>query len=423
MMDPIEFWSSQAAHPKPSSSAPPALSRRSGSMDRDDPLLSAPLTQMNVPEKNGSRQSRIAVLLKSPGYLLKQSGSNVDNKGENRGRTGPPPQATSSLASRAKKETPVPLPRQFITSTAPSAPSAPSVPAAAPAAVSKPAAPTPVPLPKPPISSSTPRATPTPVPLPKPFIKSSISEPAASPVSAPAPAPAPVPAPAPQPSAGRGRPKGWRPGMSYASLRGPDAGRLAAETAAARRTARQAKAKALPLGYAKRRGRPPKAPSPLPWEIYQTLQTSFAAFLCEWRGCKAELHNLDTLRRHVSVVHCRKAPLVCYWGKCAQAASSETFPNVPSLRAHVEKAHLVPFSWHVGDGPQNTSGPKKPVDDEEIPDYLKDDHGNQVTPSIRDQKVEDFVTWKNNRQKLKELLIRMNENLPSEESDTPNDED
>jgi hypothetical protein len=123
------------------------------------------------------------------------------------------------------------------------------------------------------------------------------------------------------------------------------------------------------------------------------------------------------------LVHCRKGPFVCRWGKCAQNASFDAFPDEPSLRAHVEEAHLIPFSWHVGDGPQNTSIPRQPPEDEEIPDYLKDEHGNQVTPSIRDQEVEDFVTWKNNRQKLKDLLIRMNENLPSEESDSPNNED
>lgn len=61
--------------------------------------------------------------------------------------------------------------------------------------------------------------------------------------------------------------------------------------------------------------------------------------------------------------------------------------------------------------------------DEEIPDYLKDDQGNQVTPSIRDQEVEDFATWKHNRQKLKDLLVQLNDNLPSEESDSPIDED
>lgn len=96
------------------------------------------------------------------------------------------------------------------------------------------------------------------------------------------------------------------------------------------------------------------------------------------------------------------------------------FSDEPSLRMHIEEAHLIPFSWHVGDGPQNDSSQRQLPEEEEVPDYLKDEHGNQVTPSVRDQEAEDFVTWKNNRQKLKDLLVRMNENLPSEESDSLN---
>ncbi|ETR99099.1 hypothetical protein M419DRAFT_47773, partial [Trichoderma reesei RUT C-30] len=232
---------------------------------------------------------------------------------------------------------------------------------------------------------------------------------------------------APQPSSSRGRPKGWKPGMSYSALRGPASERPV--TATAGRPGRPAKPKPIntPFGHAKRRGRPPKAPSPLPWQVYRSLQTSFVAFLCEWRGCRAELHNLDTLRRHIHVVHCRKEapPFVCRWGACAQMPASEcAFPNEPCLKEHVEEAHLVPFSWHVGDGPRNSGGPvKHPLEDVEIPDYLKDEQGNQVTPSVRDQQVEDFATFKQNRQKLKDLLFQMNENLPSEESDSPVDED
>ncbi|OTA05362.1 C2H2 transcriptional regulator [Trichoderma parareesei] len=216
--------------------------------------------------------------------------------------------------------------------------------------------------------------------------------------------------------------------MSYSALRGPASERPVTATATAGRPGRPAKPKPIntPFGHAKRRGRPPKAPSPLPWQVYRSLQTSFVAFLCEWSGCRAELHNLDTLRRHIHVVHCRRAPpFICRWGACAQMSASECeFPDVPSLKEHVAEAHLVPFSWHVGDGPRNSGGPvKHPLEDDEVPDYLKDEQGNQVTPSVRDQQVEDFATFKQNRRKLKDLLFQMNENLPSEESDSPVDED
>ncbi|KAL7948249.1 hypothetical protein V8C42DRAFT_313930 [Trichoderma barbatum] len=426
MMDPVEFWSSQMAPKRPSSSTSTRPSMRSGSMDRDDPLLNAPPAPFKPPEKNELRQSRIAVVLKSPAYLNKTSWSQAGSGNDGHSRAASSRQATPNLATREKKETPVPLPKPFIRTSTPTAAAAPIQ--------------TPVPLPKPlartvtpasvPVAASAvaPVVAPTPIPLPKQLIITPTAAPtstsaitiAATP--APAPASGPAPTPASQPSAGRGRPKGWKPGMSYTSKRGPAPEKPITERTG--RTGRPAKPKPpVPTGYAKRRGRPPKASSPLPWQVYRTLQTSFAAFLCEWSGCKAELHNLDTLRRHVSVVHCKKAPLVCRWGTCAQSPSLEQFPNASSLRAHIEKKHLVPFSWHIGDGPQNHGASNQRLKDEGIPDYLKDDQGNQVTPSIHDQQVEDFATWKHNRQKLKDLLVRLNENLPSEESDSPVEED
>lgn len=245
----------------------------------------------------------------------------------------------------------------------------------------------------------------------------------------------------------RGRPRGWKRGMSYAKMRGSDDRKhslkaTSSDTAQAR-AVRQIKAPKPPSSsLAKRRGRPPKSSSP-PCLIYHTLDTPFVAFLCEWAGCKAELHNLETLRRHVYIVHMRDdndlgTAMACRWGKCESvkspssysssstavdmASPSVTFPDAWAFRAHVEEVHLVPFSWHVGDGPQNTgihSGAGGDGDEMVIADYLMDESGQQVTPSIQDQELEDIVTWKNNRRKLKELLIRRNENLPDDDSDTP----
>ena len=39
----------------------------------------------------------------------------------------------------------------------------------------------------------------------------------------------------------------------------------------------------------KRRGRPARMPSPSPGAVYGGLRPEFAAFLCEWAGCRAEL--------------------------------------------------------------------------------------------------------------------------------------
>ncbi|KAL7918007.1 hypothetical protein ACQKWADRAFT_305316 [Trichoderma austrokoningii] len=426
MMDPTEFWSSQFTRLRPSTPGPSAVNRRSGSVDLDDPLLSASPSQLNAPEKSDSRQQQLAVVLKSPAQSHQYSWSEGGG-GNGRGShgSGPSQQGASNLASRAKKETPVPLPRQIVrippllpelrpTSTPRPMPtpahlqslSTKSFPpkVAAAATSSKPAPkPTLVPLPKQPTRPS--------VPAPTPTVNTAAIMTASKPT--PPALPASSPTPTSQPSAGRGRPKGWKPGMSYTSLRGPAFGA---------KPVRQAKPKTLPLGPAKRRGRPPKAPSPLPWQVYLSLEKSFAAFLCEWGSCKAELHNLDTLRHHVLMVHCRRGPFVCRWGKCAGEVAAVVFSDERSLEKHIEQAHLIPFSWHVGDGPQNDGSRRQLPQEEEVPDYLKDEHGNQVTPSVRDQEVEDFVTWKSNRQKLKDLLVRMNENLPSEESDSLDDD-
>ncbi|PHH89844.1 hypothetical protein CDD83_5111 [Cordyceps sp. RAO-2017] len=163
------------------------------------------------------------------------------------------------------------------------------------------------------------------------------------------------------------------------------------------------------------------------------MRPQFVDFICEWAGCRAELHNLDTLRRHVYVVHGRHA-LRCRWGRCGAAAEVEDGKEEPvaaaaadpdEFRRHVEERHLVPLAWHVGEGPQNSiagkgsgGGGECCLNNDSVPDFLKDAHGNQVTPSIRDQQVEDRVTWRMNRRRLKELLLRRDENLPSEELDS-----
>ncbi|KAH6897460.1 hypothetical protein B0T10DRAFT_476886 [Thelonectria olida] len=208
---------------------------------------------------------------------------------------------------------------------------------------------------------------------------------------------------------GRGRPKGWRPTRPYNVQP-----RTLPATAASSRQTRPVKPRPHPNGFPKRRGRPPKAPSPQPEELYRKLKAPFIAFLCEWQGCKAELHNLDTLRRHVYIVHGYDA--TCGWASCAKKDAPRSFDNDEEFKAHIEEAHLVPFAWHVGDGPQNSSGADA-KQEEDIPDFLKDESGHQVTPSIKNQQVEDLFTWRNNRRRLKELIMRRDENLPSDDSD------
>jgi hypothetical protein len=112
-------------------------------------------------------------------------------------------------------------------------------------------------------------------------------------------------------------------------------------------------------------------------------------------------------------------------------ASGVQFPGEKELERHLEERHLVPFSWHIGDGPRNSmvaaaDSRKRKTDsdeDEDIPDYLKDASGHQVTPSIKGQAVEDYVTWRSNRVKLKQLLLERDRNLPSEDEESPVEEE
>ncbi|KAK1242529.1 hypothetical protein MKX08_005341 [Trichoderma sp. CBMAI-0020] len=90
MMDPTEFWSSQFASLRPSTPAPSAVNRRSSSVDLDDPLLSASPSQLNAPEKNESRQPRLAVVLKSPKRSHQYSWSEADSNGHERNTSAPP---------------------------------------------------------------------------------------------------------------------------------------------------------------------------------------------------------------------------------------------------------------------------------------------------------------------------------------------
>ncbi|KAG5971166.1 hypothetical protein E4U58_000171 [Claviceps cyperi] len=226
------------------------------------------------------------------------------------------------------------------------------------------------------------------------------------------------PAPAPTPLISRGEDKTQR-GIGYASTRGI-APFIQIKTP---RQPRQARVNAPPLVWGRRPPRPPKPPSPSPQELYHNASTHFLIFLCEWAGCKAELHNLDTLRRHVYIVHGKhrgKMPCVCRWGSCEESS----FSNAQDWRAHLEKAHLAPFQWHMGDGPRNTSDGLSLSGGEglsALPDYLRGPDGKQVTPSIRDQELEDYVTWRMNRRRLKNMLLQRDRNVPGPSSEESED--
>ncbi|KAF9877703.1 C2H2 finger domain-containing protein [Colletotrichum karsti] len=177
------------------------------------------------------------------------------------------------------------------------------------------------------------------------------------------------------------------------------------------------KAGSMYAGKQKRRGRPPRAESPKPRAIYEGLNPHFNVFICEWQGCEAELHNFSTLKKHVMIVHARNSPFQCRWAKCAERQPPGDFPTSADLTSHIEDLHMLPIAWQVGDGPQVSFKRYAPDDGTELPAYLFDKAGNQITPSIRDQREEDFISWRNNRRRLKDLLLLRDQNLPSEEED------
>ncbi|ATY64295.1 hypothetical protein A9K55_004807 [Cordyceps militaris] len=218
----------------------------------------------------------------------------------------------------------------------------------------------------------------------------------------------------------RGRPKGWRASVAYGDVRGS----VGSSTAV--RGGRSGRQKHVPNYSLKRRRKTVTRPdSPPPRELYLALKPTYLGFLCEWSCCKADLHNMDTLRRHVQAVHLKpQKQQCCLWGTCAGKGVTQHADRA-ALVKHVEQAHLVPMAWHVGDGPRNSWNwsIRPEADKETIPDFLKDKDGNQVTPSTQDQVTEDRLTHRANRRKLKNLIMRRDENLESESSDASEDEE
>ncbi|CBX92708.1 hypothetical protein LEMA_P054140.1 [Plenodomus lingam JN3] len=118
------------------------------------------------------------------------------------------------------------------------------------------------------------------------------------------------------------------------------------------------------------------------------------SYKCLWKKCEAELHNLETLKKHVFKVHRIATPqntLECSWGDCGkEVANHDTMTNMiideitphsfdreSEWRQHIQESHFDPLSWELGDGP--ASGLSDAHDSDA---YLSDAQGRQVTPRI-----------------------------------------
>lgn len=245
------------------------------------------------------------------------------------------------------------------------------------------------------------------------------------PTTKPPVAPTPPPTGTPQPKK-RGRPVGWRAGHgSYAALRQG----LPPGTATPRPKPKK------PTGEHKPRGRPGRKPAPTARQLYLKLNPHFISFRCEWENCPAELQNLETLRKHLLIVHGRPPPtttptpppfsttfatttaeepsIPCKWASCPSAP----FPSLQSFTTHLETAHLLPHLWHVGDGPRNTttsptSTPTTP--NTTLPPYLFNAQGTQVTPSITTQELENEDDRKRRQARIHRVLALRDQHAPEE---------
>lgn len=96
---------------------------------------------------------------------------------------------------------------------------------------------------------------------------------------------------------------------------------------------------------------PPRLPSPTPRDMYNKTQPKFIQYPCEWNGCKASLNNLETLQKHIRIVHGKEArdTLRCGWGICG-TNTPRMYESLEDLETHFESFHLEPLKWRLGDG-------------------------------------------------------------------------
>ncbi|KAL8689378.1 MAG: hypothetical protein Q9218_004940 [Villophora microphyllina] len=148
------------------------------------------------------------------------------------------------------------------------------------------------------------------------------------------------------------------------------------------------------IGDSKRpRGRPPKK-SP---RTSQQTSPVFRIYKCKWKNCQAELHNLETLKKHVHKHGDKYAeeggPIPCLWKGCGQAPTKHEdemeedndeadskhqpleFGTHNVWAKHIDRRHIIDDAWKLGDGSNNRS-------DSEMSDYVSDSAKRQVTPII-----------------------------------------
>lgn len=161
--------------------------------------------------------------------------------------------------------------------------------------------------------------------------------------------------------------------------------------------------------------------------VMEMRPSEFKVFKCRWKLCPAELHNFETLHRHVIKAHCKLADYggyPCHWTDCSRSPTKEMkraaaasrgpgkvvasrfawdFDTPEQWEAHVLATHLDSVKNEIGVGPfvgpygafycfpppavRGSADCSMRVIDHEAAgsdvDYLSDSFGHQVTPVAR----------------------------------------
>ncbi|KAI4278276.1 MAG: hypothetical protein L6R38_005285 [Xanthoria sp. 2 TBL-2021] len=139
------------------------------------------------------------------------------------------------------------------------------------------------------------------------------------------------------------------------------------------------------------RGRPRKSP-----KSSQQSTPIHRVYKCQWKDCPAELHNLETLKKHV-IKHSDRydGPFPCLWEGCGKARKNDEededkgsnedesqpleYATKDIWAKHIDRRHLADYAWKLGDGPSLRS-------DSEVSDHVSDSARRAGAPIISNAK-------------------------------------
>ncbi|KAI5262818.1 hypothetical protein E4T47_09184 [Aureobasidium subglaciale] len=177
----------------------------------------------------------------------------------------------------------------------------------------------------------------------------------------------------------KGRPVGWRKSVHSKAALAAAAGGDLPISSASKPSAAQRQSRGQP-SYAPPKQRRTKQ-AKLVVETKEP-EVEFNVYKCDWEDCGSELHNINTLRKHVLKLHGKKTSegdYECAWFGCFQEEEVTTFDDMGSWMEHMENVHVKPLSKTLGDGPRSGLSDHH---SEKSDAYLSDSFGRQVTPII-----------------------------------------